>query len=159
MQTNDMISVAIKPLHPEFGKSIPLPQKMSLHASGFDVAAAIDEPVTLEPLERQLIPCGFAIQVPVGFEAQIRPRSGLANKHGIGILNAPGTIDADYRGEVKVLLVNLGNAPFVIEQGMRIAQLVIAKSPEVELRVQTHLDDTARGERGFGSTGLEALEK
>lgn len=126
---------------------------MSEHAAGFDLAAAIDEPMTLEPGMRHLVPAGFAIAVPPGFEAQVRPRSGLAVRHGIGMVNAPGTIDADYRGEVKVLLVNHGQEPFVIEPGLRIAQMVIARIEAPALEVVTELGETGRGSGGFGSTG------
>jgi dUTP pyrophosphatase len=148
-----MIEVRIKALHPELGRRIPLPQRMSDHAAGYDLAAALDEPLTLAPGERQLVPAGFAIAVPPGYEAQIRPRSGLAIRHGIGTLNAPGTIDADYRGEVKVIMVNHGRDPYVVEPGSRIAQMVIAAVPSTSLAVVDNLGDTARGTGGFGSTG------
>ena len=148
-----MIRIQIKALHPQLGKSIPLPQRMSDHAAGYDVAAALDEPLTLGPGERQLVPAGFAIAVPPGYEAQIRPRSGLAIKHGIGTLNAPGTIDADYRGEVKVIMVNHGREPYVVEPGSRIAQMVITAVPSTALTVVDDLSETNRGTGGFGSTG------
>src|SRR5262245_61550063 len=115
------VPVRIRVLHPDLGGKIPLPQRMSEHAAGFDLAAALPEPVSLAPLGRALIPCGFALELPAGYEAQVRPRSGLALKTGVTVLNAPGTIDADYRGEVKVLLVNLGDAAYLIEPGSRIA--------------------------------------
>ncbi|OGQ90915.1 MAG: deoxyuridine 5'-triphosphate nucleotidohydrolase [Deltaproteobacteria bacterium RIFOXYA12_FULL_58_15] len=146
------VVVEIAALHPEMGKTIPLPRRMSEHAAGMDLAAALDDPVTLRPGERQLIPCGFRMALPQGYEAQIRPRSGLAVKHGIGLLNAPGTIDADYRGEVRVILINHGEQPFVIERGMRIAQMVIAPVVAATVRVTADLAVTARGDRGFGST-------
>jgi dUTP pyrophosphatase len=118
-----------------------------------DVCAALDSPLTLEAGERALVPCGFAMALPPGFECQVRPRSGLAHKHGVTLLNSPGTIDADYRGEVKVLLVNLGRERFVVEPAMRIAQLVVAPVTRAAVQVVVELDDTARGAGGFGSTG------
>ena len=148
------LTIPIKALHSELGKSIPLPARMSAHAAGFDLAAALDAPVTLRPGERQLVPCGFAMAVPPGYEAQVRPRSGLALKHGISLLNTPGTIDSDYRGEVKVLLVNLGQEPFVVERGQRIAQLVICPVAAATLETRLSLEGTERGAGGFGSTGV-----
>lgn len=130
-----------------------LPHYQSEHAAGMDLHAAIDGPVTLAPGEITLIPCGFAVAVPVGYEAQIRPRSGLATRHGISIPNAPGTIDADYRGEVKVSLINLGRDPFVIEPNMRIAQMIVAPVARCAVEVADELDETTRGAGGFGSTG------
>lgn len=130
-----------------------LPVKMSELAAGFDLHAAVQEPVVLNPGERKLIPTGFAIAMPAELEAQIRPRSGLAYKHGITCLNAPGTIDADYRGEVKVLLVNLGQEPFAIERNERIAQMVFKSVPAVEFTEVDELSDTVRGAGGFGHTG------
>jgi dUTP pyrophosphatase len=127
---------------------------MSEQAAGLDVAAALDAPVTLQPGERALVPAGFAMALPPGFEAQTRPRSGLAVRHGITVLNAPGTIDADYRGEVKIVLINLGQEPFEVQPGMRVAQLVVAPVTRCELTVVTELEDTARGQGGFGSTGV-----
>lgn len=118
-----------------------------------DLAAALDEPVTLQPRERRLVPTGWAMAIQPGFEGQVRPRSGLALKTGVTVLNAPGTIDADYRGEVMVLLVNTSDAPVVIEPGMRIAQLVIARALRADVSEVHELPDTARGEGGFGSTG------
>lgn len=118
-----------------------------------DLAAAIDKPWPLAPGERRLVPCGFAIALPAGFEAQVRPRSGLATKHGVTVLNAPGTIDCDYRGEVKALLVNHGADPFVVEPGMRIAQLVVAPVERVDWAATADLSMTARGAGGFGHTG------
>ena len=118
-----------------------------------DLKANIDEPVTLGPLERAMIPTGLFIALPDGTEAQVRPRSGLAAKHGISVLNAPGTIDADYRGEVKVILVNLSNEPFVVNPGERIAQMVVARYEKIEWEEVESLDETERGAGGFGSTG------
>lgn len=135
-------------------EDIRLPQKMSELASGFDVHAAVPAPVVLHPGERQLIPTGFAMSMPAGLEAQIRPRSGLALKHGITSLNTPGTIDADYRGEIKVLLINHGQEPFTIARGERIAQMVFQLVPTVELVETDELEDTARGSGGFGHTGI-----
>jgi dUTP pyrophosphatase len=143
--------VEIKKL--EGTEDIPLPVKMSEGASGFDLHAAVQEPVELAPGERRLIPTGFALSMPNGLEAQIRPRSGLALKHGITSLNTPGTIDADYRGEIKVLLINHGSEPFVIQRGERIAQMVFAIVPEVRLSQVDELTSTDRGSGGFGHTG------
>lgn len=134
-------------------EDIKLPVKMSELASGFDLHAAVDESVVLMPGERKLIPTGFAIAMPGGLEAQIRPRSGLAFKHGITCLNTPGTIDADYRGEIKVLLINLGQEPFSIARNERIAQMVFQEVPTVELTQVDELSDTVRGSGGFGHTG------
>ena len=122
-------------------------------SAGMDLKANITEPVTLGPLERALIPTGLFMALPDGTEAQVRPRSGLAAKYGISVLNAPGTIDADYRGEVKVILVNLSNEPFIVNPGERVAQLVLAKYEKIEWDEVEILDETARGEGGFGSTG------
>ncbi|WP_210021638.1 MULTISPECIES: dUTP diphosphatase [unclassified Paenibacillus] len=136
-------------------EDIPLPQKMSQLASGFDLYAAVSEPVTLEPGARTLIPTGFALAMPGELEAQIRPRSGLAFKHGITSLNSPGTIDADYRGEVKVLLINHGLEPFIIERKERVAQMVFQRVPQIRLTEVEELDDTVRGAGGFGHTGTK----
>jgi dUTP pyrophosphatase len=130
-----------------------VPAYQSEHAAGLDLHAALEAPVTLEPGKIRLVPCGFRMAVPVGYEAQVRPRSGLAAKHGISMPNAPGTIDADYRGEVKVPLINLGREPFTIERNMRIAQMVIAPVAHCRIEVADELDATARGDGGFGSTG------
>lgn len=134
--------------------SARLPQRMSTGASGFDLHASLDEPIEIPPGGRHLIPTGIAIQIPAGYEGQVRPRSGLAARHGIGVLNAPGTIDSDYRGEVGVILVNLGEAPAVISDGDRIAQLVIVSLPGVALEWSESLDTTDRGSGGFGHTGV-----
>ncbi len=130
-----------------------LPRYQSEHAAGMDLCAAIAKSLVLEPGAIELISCGFAMAVPVGFEAQVRPRSGLATKYGISMPNAPGTIDADYRGEVKVPLINLGREPFIVEPRMRIAQMVIAPVVMCEIEEVDELDQTARGMAGFGSTG------
>ncbi len=131
-----------------------LPQYQTEHAAGLDLHAAIEAPITLAPGGIELIPCGFAMAVPVGYEAQVRPRSGLATRSGISLPNAPGTIDADYRGEVKVALINLGSAPFTIEPDMRIAQMVVAPVAHCQVEEVDELGSTQRGEGGFGSTGL-----
>lgn len=133
--------------------SYPTPAYATEKSAGMDLKADITGPVTLGPLERAMIPTGLYIALPDGTEAQVRPRSGLAAKHGISVLNAPGTIDADYRGEVKVILVNLSNEAFVINPGERIAQMVIARYEKVEWDEVEVLDETERGEGGFGSTG------
>lgn len=131
----------------------PLPQYATEHAAGLDLKANLSEPVVLKPLQRQLIATGLFIELPVGYEAQIRPRSGLAFKNGITVLNSPGTIDADYRGEVKVLLVNLSDTDFIINDGERIAQMIVAKHEQVIWEAVSELQDSARGAGGFGSTG------
>jgi dUTP pyrophosphatase len=130
-----------------------LPAYETISSAGMDVRADLKEDVTLHPLERKLIPTGLFLEIPHGYEVQVRPRSGLAYKNGVTVLNAPGTIDADYRGEVGVLLVNLSNEPFTIVSGDRIAQLVVAKVEQIEWKLTSKLSDTERGEGGFGSTG------
>ena len=134
-------------------EDVLLPRKMSASASGFDLYAAVKEPLIIRPGERALVPTGFAIAMPDGLEAQIRPRSGLALKHGITCLNSPGTIDADYRGEIKVLLINLGQEPFTVVRNERIAQMVFQAVPQVVLDPVLELDETERGAGGFGHTG------
>ncbi|MBQ7019704.1 MAG: dUTP diphosphatase [Bacteroidales bacterium] len=131
----------------------PTPSYATEKSAGMDLKADIAEPITLKPLERAMVPTGIYIALPDGTEAQVRPRSGLAAKFGISVLNAPGTIDADYRGEVKVILVNLSNEPFTVNPGERIAQMVVARYEKVEWDEVEVLDDTERGEGGFGSTG------
>ena len=133
-----------------------LPQYQTAGAAGADVYACLDEPVTLQPMERRLIPTGLAVAIPRGYEAQIRARSGLSIKHGITMVNGVGTIDADYRGEFSVLVINLGQEAFTIEHGMRIAQMVIARHERAEWIEVDKLDETERGEGGFGSTGYRA---
>ncbi|MBL1218877.1 MAG: dUTP diphosphatase [Planctomycetes bacterium] len=132
---------------------VPLPCYQTDHAAGLDLCAAVSGPIVLEAGDIRLIPCGFKMAVPPGYEAQVRPRSGLALKHGISMPNAPGTIDADYRGEVGVPLINLGREPFTVERHMRIAQMVIAPVATAEVVEVEQLDETGRGEGGFGSTG------
>lgn len=138
------------------GRDLALPDYATAAAAGADLLAAIDRDIELRPLERRIVPTGIAIALPVGFEAQVRPRSGLAAKHGITVANAPGTIDADYRGEVGVILVNLSNEPFKVSRGMRIAQLIVARHARAVWTEVSALDETARGAGGFGSTGVEA---
>ena len=136
-------------------EDVHLPQQMSTSASGFDLYAAVSEPIIVQPGERALIPTGIAISMPLGLEAQIRPRSGLALKHGITALNSPGTIDADYRGEIKVLIINHGHAAFTVVRNERIAQMVFQEIPTIQLRLVTELSDTLRGDGGFGHTGTQ----
>ena len=135
--------------------SNPLPEYASLYAAGMDVRANNSEPIVLEPLGRAMVPTGLFLEIPAGYEVQVRPRSGLAAKKGITVLNAPGTIDADYRGEVCVILVNLSSEPFTVERGERIAQLVLAKHEVMEWEEVESLASSARGEGGFGSTGVK----
>ena len=132
---------------------LELPRYQTEHAAGLDLAADLDEDVTLQPLERRAIPTGLILEIPAGYEGQVRPRSGLALREGITCLNSPGTIDADYRGEVKVLLINLSNAPVVLRRGDRIAQLVLAPVTRAELIAADVLSPSSRGAGGFGSTG------
>jgi dUTP pyrophosphatase len=133
--------------------NVPLPRYMSAGAAGMDLCAAVASPVTLKPGERALIPTGYAMEIPPGYEGQVRPRSGLAVKYGIGMVNAPGTVDCDYRGELQVILVNHGQEPFTIARGERIAQMVIAPCMQARLELVDELGATARGENGFGSSG------
>jgi dUTP pyrophosphatase len=133
----------------------PLPSYETFASAGMDLRAAIQEPIALQPLERALVKTGLYLELPIGYEAQVRPRSGLALKKGVTVLNSPGTVDADYRGEIGVILVNLSSEPFVIENGERIAQLVIAKHERAEWNQVTALSETSRGAGGFGSTGVK----
>ncbi len=139
----------------DHGRGLEPPRQQTAGAAGVDLLAALgpEEVVSLAPGQRTLIPTGLAMAVPPGYEAQVRPRSGLAAKHGVTVLNSPGTIDADYRGEVKVILINLGDAPFAIRRGERIAQLVVAPVTQVHFELRETLDATERGAGGFGSTG------
>ena len=139
------------------GAGLPLPSYQSKGAAGLDLLAAVDAdaPVIIGPGQRALVPTGLAIALPAGTEGQVRPRSGLAARHGVTVLNAPGTIDADYRGEIQVILVNLGQETFTVMRGMRIAQLIIAPVVQITIREITNLDETTRGVGGFGSTGHE----
>jgi dUTP pyrophosphatase len=149
MTTHSNIAITRLP----HGKDLALPAYATIHSAGMDLMAAIAAPITLAPGERKLIPTGIAIALPDGFEAQVRPRSGLALKHGISIVNAPGTVDADYRGEIGVVLINLGQENFTIERGMRIAQMVIAPYTRARFSEVLELPASERGEGGFGSTG------
>ena len=133
----------------------PLPEYATAQSAGLDLRANIEEAIVLNPMERKLVGTGLFMALPPGYEAQVRPRSGLALKHGITVLNSPGTIDADYRGELKVLLVNLSNEPFVVNEGERIAQLVIATHEKAEFKLVEELDDTERGAGGYGHTGVK----
>ena len=135
-------------------EDMPLPDYMSPNAAGMDLPAAVKEETVLNPGERKLISTGFSVALPPGFEAQIRPRSGLALKHGVSLLNAPGTIDADYRGEVGIILINLGTSPFVVKRGDRIAQMIINKVYQAHLELTSELSSTERNEGGFGHTGI-----
>ena len=133
----------------------PLPAYATSQSAGMDLRANIDESIVLHPMERRLVPTGLHIALPQGFEAQIRPRSGLALKHGITVLNTPGTIDADYRGELMVLLINFSDTDFVINDGERIAQMVVARHEQIEFQLGDELDDTERGAGGYGHTGVK----
>jgi dUTP pyrophosphatase len=148
-------AIQVRLLRLPHGGDLPLPAYQSEHASGLDLYAAVpaEIPVVLAPGQRAMIPTGIAVSLPSGTEAQVRPRSGLAIRHGVTVLNAPGTVDADYRGEIQVILVNLGQEAFVIERGMRIAQFVIAPTLKAALLEVARLDETMRGVEGFGSTG------
>ncbi len=139
----------------EHAEGLPLPAYMTAGAAGMDLVAAVSGEAILEPGAVQLIPTGLKVAVPAGFELQIRPRSGLAARSGIGLLNSPGTVDADYRGEIKVIMINLGTAPFTVRRGDRIAQMVLCPIPRVRLVRASSLQETARGEGGFGHTGID----
>ncbi len=146
--------IAFKRLNPERDSDIDLPRYMSPHAAGMDICAAIEDTLIVAPGQIRLIPTGFAMALPPGFEAQIRPRSGLAVKHGLTVVNAPGTIDADYRGEVQVGLINLSQTPYTIRRGERIAQMIVQRVHQAQVRVVDALDATQRNDGGFGSTGV-----
>ncbi|MBL4849745.1 MAG: dUTP diphosphatase [Planctomycetes bacterium] len=135
------------------GEGLELPRYQTPDAAGMDLRAALEESVSLAPGEHALIPTGLCLAIPSGYEGQVRPRSGLAARHGVTVLNSPGTIDADYRGEVKVILINHGQAPFVVERGERVAQLVLAQVAQLGIEAVESLDDTERGAGGFGHTG------
>jgi dUTP pyrophosphatase len=152
-------SIAVDVVVLPHGRGLPLPAPASAWAAGVDLAAALPEgaPLTLAPGERTAVPTGLSLALPVGYEGQVRPRSGLALSHGITVLNAPGTIDADYRGEVKVILINLGREAVTIARGERIAQLVVAPVQSVTLRAVERLGETARNDGGFGSTGRASV--
>ncbi len=150
---NEINRVEVALLPHEHAVGLNLPTYATEDSAGMDLSAALDEEIELAPGQRALVPTGLSISLPPGYEAQIRPRSGLALKHGITVLNAPGTIDADYRGEIKVILANLGSEDFTIERGMRIAQMVVARHANVEWNIVESLEETDRGTGGFGSTG------
>ncbi|HIP43294.1 MAG TPA: dUTP diphosphatase [Aquifex aeolicus] len=150
-----MSKVILKVKRLPHAEGLPLPSYATLHSSGLDLRAAIDKPLKIKPFERVLIPTGLILEIPEGYEGQVRPRSGLALNKGLTVLNAPGTIDADYRGEVKVILINLGQEEVVIERGERIAQLVISSVQRVEVVEVEEVSSTERGEGGFGSTGIK----
>ena len=150
--TSPSIPVMVKRL--PHNLDLPLPDYSTIGSVGADILAAVTQDIILSPFARALIPTGLKIGIPTGYEIQVRPRSGLALKHGITCLNTPGTIDSDYRGELKVLLINLGQTAFTIERGMRIAQMIIAPVAQAEIVEVTELDDTERGAKGFGSTGF-----
>ena len=152
MPANIKINLQVLP----HGKNLELPKYATVQSAGADLVAAIDEEILLKPGERKLVPTGLALGLPANFEAQIRPRSGLALKNGVTVLNTPGTIDADYRGEIKVILVNLGAEDFVVKRGDRIAQMIIAPVTQGEWNLVHELDETVRGVGGFGSTGVNA---
>jgi dUTP pyrophosphatase len=153
---NDLI-LQIRRLHPQRDRDLPLPEYMSPGASGLDLPAAIEGEIVLAPGEIRLIPTGLALAIPPGFEGQVRPRSGLALKHGIGLVNSPGTIDSDYRGEIGIALINLGQKPFTVRRGDRLAQLVINRVYQAAIRVVDDLDRTDRAEGGFGHSGVSSI--
>jgi dUTP pyrophosphatase len=150
-----MNDITVRIMRLPHGADLPLPSYQSAHAAGIDLLAAVpaDTPVTIEPGRYAAVPTGIAIALPPGTEAQVRPRSGLARNHGVTVLNSPGTVDADYRGEIQVLLINLGDAPFIVTRGLRMAQLVVAQVTRIALQETMELDGTSRGAGGFGSTG------
>jgi dUTP pyrophosphatase len=156
MGQNQTETVQVELKAHEHAVGLNLPAYATNQSAGMDLSAALEEAIELSPGERALVPTGLSIALPPGFEAQVRPRSGLAAKHGVTVLNSPGTVDADYRGEIKVILINHGQEPFVIERGMRIAQLVIARHANVKWAVVKELGETNRGIGGFGSTGTAA---
>jgi dUTP pyrophosphatase len=153
---NGVETVEIEVVRLAHAHDLALPDYATAAAAGADLLAAIDQDIDLAPLERKIVPTGISIALPVGFEAQVRPRSGLAAKNGVTVVNAPGTVDADYRGEIGVILINLSKEPFRISRGMRIAQLVVARHARAVWREVSELDRTARGAGGFGSTGVTA---
>lgn len=149
------LTVAVRRL--PHGANLPLPAYATAMSAGMDLLAAVPETIIVEPGTRSLIPSGIAIMLPDGYEAQVRPRSGLAAKHGITVLNSPGTIDADYRGEIIIILMNLGNTPFAVEPGMRVAQMVVAPVNQVRWHEIDQLSDSERSDGGLGSTGTTAM--
>ena len=149
----DKVKVKLVPM--EHAVGLPLPKYATSLSAGMDLSAALEDALELGPGDRILVPTGLSIALPPGYEAQVRPRSGLAVKYGVTVLNSPGTIDADYRGEIKVALINHGKEPFTIERGMRVAQMVVEKHEHIEWEVVKDLEETERGDGGFGSTGVE----
>jgi dUTP pyrophosphatase len=149
------VSVTVRIRRLPHGERLPLPVAKTAGSAGLDLCAAVEAPLSIPPGGRALVPTGFAFSLPEGHEGQLRPRSGLALQHGVTVLNAPGTVDADYRGEVKVLLINHGDTPFTVTRGMRVAQLVIAAVTPVVLVEVSELDETVRGSGGYGSTGTQ----
>jgi dUTP pyrophosphatase len=152
-QNDNTLNVALNLL--PHAKDLPPPAYATPQSAGMDLSAAVDEDITIKPGDRALIPTGLAIALPPGYEAQVRPRSGLAAKNGVTVLNTPGTIDADYRGEIKVILINHGPEPFTVTRGLRVAQLVIARYEQARWTIVDSLDETSRGAGGFGSTGTK----
>jgi len=150
----DTVVIAVKRLRPATDP-LPLPRHMTAGAAGMDLFADVTDPVAIPPGGRALIPTGLAVEIPAGFEAQVRPRSGLALRYGVTLLNSPGTIDCDYRGEIMVLMINLGSEPFVVRRAERIAQMIVAPVTRAELREVDSLSDSRRGAGGFGHTGVE----
>ena len=148
-----LLSIPIRRVRGEVDADLPLPQYMSDRAAGMDLFAAVDADVTIQPQEAALVPTGLAVAIPAGYEGQIRARSGLAIKHGLAVINAPGTIDSDYRGEIKVALINLGKKPFTIHRGDRIGQMIISRVYRAQWDLKEDLDETDRNEGGFGHTG------
>ena len=150
---NKTLSIPIRRVRGEVDKDLPLPLYMSERAAGMDLVAALDEDITIQPQEAALVPTGLAVAIPEGFEGQVRARSGLAISHGIAVINAPGTIDSDYRGEIKVALINLGKKPYTIGRGERVAQMIISRVYRAQWDLKETLDETERNEGGFGHTG------
>jgi dUTP pyrophosphatase len=150
-QVNAPVEIALRAVRP--GGEVLLPARQTIGSAGFDLCADVDGDLVIPPMGRHAVPTGIAVAIPAGTEGQVRPRSGLALNHGVTCLNSPGTIDSDYRGEIKVILANLGEAPFVVRRGDRIAQIVFAPVVDASFRVVASLDDTGRGHGGFGSTG------
>lgn len=153
MLMSNLLQVKVKKL--PHSEGLPLPSYATLHSAGVDLLAAISENITLKPMERFLVPTGIAISLPIGYEAQVRSRSGLASKYGVVVVNSPGTIDPDYRGEIFVSMINLGGKDFVIERGMRVAQMIISQFYQLNWNMVEELDETDRSTGGFGSTGLK----
>ena len=152
-----MTAIVVPVVRLPHGEDLDLPAYATAHAAGLDLMAALEKSMTLEPGQRALVPTGIAIALPLGYEAQVRPRSGLAAKHGVTVLNSPGTVDADYRGEIKVILINLGQESFVIEPKSRIAQLIVSAVTRIFWTPAESLPDTDRGDGGFGSTGTRQI--